>query len=114
MNAAAKVMSQTRIFQGDYKALSASVSLRILFILIALFFVSAISVVYVTHLNRVTYSQLEQAQYKAHQLQLQWGKLLLEQASLEAPARVQRISEKKLHMHLPQKKVTLHLNSSST
>lgn len=109
MNAAAKVIAQSQIFQGDVSALRLSAPLSMVLFLVLLLFLSALSVVYVTNLNRTTHSQLEQAQHQAHELHLQWGNLLLEQASLATPSRVQRLSEAKLHMHLPRKKITIYL-----
>ena len=72
---------------------------------------SAVAVVYVTNLHRLTFSQLQVEEQQSHQLQLQWGQLLLEQASLATPGRVQELAEEKLHMTLPSNKETIILRA---
>jgi cell division protein FtsL len=104
MNAAAKVIHQSGVFQGQWVNMHLSKRVCLQTVLVILMLISALAVVYVTNLHRITYSKLELAEERKHQLQLQWGQLLLEQASLATPARVEELATEKLHMVLPANK----------
>lgn len=106
MNAAAKVIHQSSVFQGQWLNMISHVSKQVYLqtILMVLMLLSALAVVYVTNMHRVTFSKLELAEQRTHELQLQWGQLLLEQASLATPARVEQLATEKLHMVLPLNK----------
>lgn len=98
MNAAAKYINQSSFFHGQLAGIRMS-SMNIFQIgLVIALLISSLAVVTVTNMHRVTISQLEIAESKSHQLELKWGKLLLEQASLAAPARVEEIATNKLDM----------------
>ena len=101
MNAAAKVIHQSSLFQGEWSKLNISKWFFMQAVLLLLVLSSALSVVYLINVHRVTCSQMQVEAQKMHQLQLQWGQLLLEQASLAAPARVERIAATKLRMVFP-------------
>ncbi|WP_454785164.1 cell division protein FtsL [Legionella sp. WA2024007413] len=101
MNAAAKVINQGTLFNGQLADMHMSKSLYMLIILLVAVLVSALAVVYSTNSYRVTLSKVEQQEQLTHYLQLQWGQLLLEQASLATPARVEELATEKLQMVLP-------------
>ncbi|QMT59625.1 cell division protein FtsL [Legionella sp. PC997] len=101
MNAAAKVINQGTLFNGQLADMHMSKSLYMLIILLVAVLVSALAVVYSTNSYRVTLSKVEQQEQLTHYLQLQWGQLLLEQASLATPARVEELATGKLQMVLP-------------
>ena len=101
MNAAARDLSQSNLFQGDWSNLRVSAAWWFKTLLLLAVLVSALAVVYVTNLHRTTLSQLEAAEQQANRLQLQWGQLLLEEASQANSSRVQRVAEQKLRMCLP-------------
>lgn len=108
MNAAAKMIHQSNIFSGQVAdiRLSKPFCLQVVLLLSVLF--SALAVIYSTNVYREAFVQLQQTKDSSHELKLHWGQLLLEQASLETPARVQRLAEEKLNMVLPKgKKVYL-------
>ncbi|MCH9689045.1 MAG: cell division protein FtsL [Gammaproteobacteria bacterium] len=110
MNAAAKMIQQSSVFQGHGKIqLSTAMCLQITLLFFVL--MSALSVVYVINLHRVTCGQMQMADQKAHRLQLQWGQLLLEQASLATPARVERLAKDKLQMVFPTHEKTFALRA---
>lgn len=109
MNAAAKVINQGTLFNGQLADMHMSKSLYMLILLVIAVLVSALSVVYSTNSYRSTFSQVEQQEQQTHYLQLQWGQLLLEQASLATPARVEELAEEKLNMVLPTTKNTFWL-----
>lgn len=109
MNAAAKMIHQSNFFSGHLADIRLSKGLWFHLILLLSLLMSSLSVIYITNLHRVTFSQLQHEEQKGHQLQLQWGQLLLEQASLATPARVQELATEKLHMGLPMNKQTFIL-----
>ncbi len=109
MNAAAKVINQSNFFSGQLSDLRLSKQLCMQMALVFAVLVSALAVIYITNLHRLTFSQLQSDEQQTHQLQLQWGQLLLEQASLATPARVQHLAAEKLHMMLPTDKQTIIL-----
>lgn len=111
MNAAAKVINQGNLFNGQLADMHMSKSIYLLIVLLISVLVSAFAVVYSTNAYRYTFSQVEQEEQQAHFLQLQWGQLLLEQASLATPARVQELAIDKLKMSLPTAKNTYLLHA---
>lgn len=110
MNAAAKVINQSNIFHGHLAEMQMSKSAYMLILLMAAVLISALGVIYSTNSYRSTFSQVQQEEQQAHLLQLQWGQLLLEQASLATPARVQELAIDKLGMVFPDTKNTFLLH----
>jgi cell division protein FtsL len=104
MNAAARVINQGTLFNGQLADMQMSKSLYLLMLLLVTVLISALAVVYSTNSYRVTLSQVEQQEQLGHYLQVQWGQLLLEQASLATPARVEELAIDKLQMALPSSK----------
>ncbi|MFC3907860.1 cell division protein FtsL [Legionella dresdenensis] len=111
MNAAARAINQSNLFNGQLSAMRLSGQVCLLLTLLLAVLVSAIVVVYTTNEQRSSFSQLQQLEQQMNQLQLQWGQLLLEQASLATPARVEAMAVKELRMHLPADKETFVLQS---
>lgn len=111
MNTAAKVIQQGSLFQGQWMKVRFSNWVFLQAGLLFLVLVSALSVVYVINLHRVTCSQMQAADQTTHHLQLQWGQLLLEQASLATPARVEALAKEKLHMVFPAHNKTFVLRA---
>lgn len=111
MNAAARSINQSDFFHGHMSNIRPSRALCLHIALLVAVLVSALSVVYTTNVHRLVLSQLEQAEQQAHQLKLQWGQLLLEQASLARPSRVQQLATDKLNMVLPVNKQTFVLRA---
>ena len=111
MNTAAKVIQQSSLFQGQWAKVQFSKWLLLQVGLLFFVLMSALSVVYVINLHRVTCGQTQIADQKAHHLQLQWGQLLLEQASLVTPARVETLAKEKLHMVFPSHEKTFVLRA---
>jgi cell division protein FtsL len=110
MNAAAKVINQGNLFNGQLADMHMSKSIYMLIILLIAVLVSALGVIYTTNSYRSTFSQVQQEEQQTHHLQLQWGQLLLEQSSLATPARVQEFATEKLRMTLPTAKNTYLLH----
>lgn len=111
MNAAAKVINQHSVFHGHLGKMHVSKYFYLQMTLLFSVLFSALAIVYVTNLTRISCSQLQIMEQEAHQLQLQWGKLLLEQASLTTPDRVADRASDELHMILPANKQAFVLRS---
>lgn len=111
MNAAAKVINQSNLFNGHLADMHMSKSIYLLIVLLTAVLLSALAVIYSTNSYRSTFNQLQQEEQQTHFLQLQWGQLLLEQASLATPARVQELASEQLGMTLPTAKNTFLLHA---
>jgi cell division protein FtsL len=107
MNAAAKALHQSSFFHGHLSEIRFSLMQWLQIILFLSVLMNALVVVYTTNQYRMNLSQLEHANYEANTLQLQWGQLLLEQASMSAPSRVQERAEDVLKMVTPNTKQTV-------
>lgn len=110
MNAAARVINQGTLFNGQLANMHMSKSLYLLIFLLIAVLISAFAVVYSTNSYRSTFSLVEQEEIQSNQLQLQWGQLLLEQSSLATPARVEELAREQLKMILPNAKNTYILH----
>lgn len=111
MNAAARVINQSNLFNGQLADMHMSKSFYMLITMLAAVLISALAVIYSTNSYRSTFSLLEQEEQQSHRLELQWGQLLLEQASLATPARVEELAISKLNMALPTAKNTFLLHA---
>jgi len=67
-------------------------------ILLLLIVVSALSVVYVKHENRMLYTQLRDLQKQRDLMDVDWGRLQLEQSTWATHSRVDNIARKRLAM----------------
>lgn len=72
--------------------------------LLCLLVMSAVAVVYVSHLNRHAFSEFQAALQQRDSLDIEWGQLLLEQSALAQHARVEQIAIKRLAMKAPNAK----------
>ena len=109
MNAAARQINQATIFHGNIGGLRLSKQLIMQLSMLLAILVSALMVVYSTNIHRETFTELQQAKKTEQMLQLRWGQLLLEQASLATPARVQALAAEKFQMVLPANNQTIIL-----
>lgn len=78
-----------------------AVSLRIA-VLWLLVVVSALAVAFVSHQCREKYGQLAAMEREANQLQVDYGKYLLEQSAWGSLQRIETMAAKNLQMHIPQ------------
>jgi cell division protein FtsL len=101
MNAAAKMIHQATLFNGQWTQLHMSKAMGLIMGLVMLLLFSGLAVTYSTNAYRLTFDQVQQAELERHNLELQRGQLLLEQASLATPARVAELAQEKLEMQLP-------------
>ena len=63
--------------------------------------VSAIGVVWSRYRSRVLFVELQGLERTRDALEIEWGRLQLEQAALAAPGRVEQVARQRLHMHVP-------------
>lgn len=69
--------------------------------LIALAVASALGVVAAQHQSRKLYTEYELQQSRAHQLEVEWGQLQLEQSTWAALSRIEPIARERLGMSEP-------------
>ena len=74
------------------------------YVLLALVVVSAFSVIYYTHVNRQTTSELELLFTQRDELDIEWRNLLLEQNSLAEHSAIESKAKKLLKMKRPDAK----------
>lgn len=79
-------------------------------ILLIITFVSAISVVYVKHYNRKLFVELQQLEKQRDDMEVEWGKLQLEQNTWATHARIERIAREKLQMTTPKSEDIIYIN----
>ncbi len=72
-------------------------------LLLLLVVTAALSVVTSQHQARKLFIELQQEKEHARQMEVEWGQLQLEQSTLAAPARVEKIASRQLQMQLPTK-----------
>ena len=62
---------------------------------------SGLGVVYASHVSRQRLNVLQQLEQDRNDLQVEWGKLLLEQSSLVAQGKVESVAVSELGMQMP-------------
>lgn len=65
--------------------------------------VSALAAVYAVHRNRLLFVELQQLKQQRDALNVEWGRLQLEESAWGAQARVEQIAREKLNMHRPKR-----------
>ena len=93
MNAAAKIIQQGDFFSGHLSALEWNKGTQAIVSLLLAVIISALTVVYVTNENRLSYIELQQLEQQAHAMRLHSGQLLLEQASLATSERKEAVEQ---------------------
>jgi len=70
-------------------------------LLVILLITTAIGMVYTKHKNRKLFIELQSLQLERDDMNTEWGKLQLEQATWGAHGRIEQFARKKLRMDLP-------------
>lgn len=73
----------------------------LIYCLLFIVVISAFSVIYFTHMNRQTTSELEQLLTQRDELDIEWRNLLIEQNSLSEHSAIETKAEKQLKMERP-------------
>ena len=76
-------------------------------LLAAAVLVSAISVVYVKHIGRAQFVELQKLEAKRDGLNEEWGRLLIELGTYTTPGRVEYEARKRLKMIVPTADMTV-------
>ncbi|MGB0213131.1 cell division protein FtsL [Algiphilus sp.] len=76
-------------------------------LLMAAVVVSAVTVVWSTHAYRGLVSEVEVLRAKQHQLDVEFGQLQLEEASLAHPGRIDEAARSELGMQLPDNRTVV-------
>lgn len=74
---------------------------RTLLILWPLLLITAVGVVYTTHLCRQLYTELSALQQEESRLQVEWGQYLLEQSAWASLSRIESTAATQLGMRVP-------------
>ncbi len=77
-------------------------SLASALLLLTLVLFSGLSVVYLTHRDRVLFNELQVLRDQANKLDIQWGQLLIEQSTLGVGGRVEQRATELLGMQIPE------------
>ena len=70
---------------------------------------SAISVIYSKHQSRKLFVELQKLDKQIDELNIDWGRLQLEQSTWSSHGRVEEIARNKLHMTLPKANEILYI-----
>ena len=70
---------------------------------------SAISVIYSKHQSRKLFVELQKLEKQIDGLDIEWGRLQLEQSTWSSQERVEKIARKKLHMTLPKANEVIYI-----
>ncbi|HET7306710.1 MAG TPA: cell division protein FtsL [Gammaproteobacteria bacterium] len=65
--------------------------------------VSAVAVISAVHRNRTLFAELQQLRQQRDKLNVEWGKLQLEESTWATHARIEQVARDKLGMRMPQK-----------
>jgi len=74
---------------------------RLNVLLLLLIIACALGLVTSQHKARKLFVDLQYEKERAQQMDVEWGKLQLEQSTLVMPARVEKLARQQLQMHLP-------------
>lgn len=110
MNAAARLVHQHVLTRHLVYAHFMTKQQLGMMLLVLSVLVSALSVVYVTHLNRTLYADYEHNIIEQNHLTVQRGQLLLERSTWMMQARIQQIAEKQLNMIVPDHNKTVMIH----
>ena len=69
--------------------------------------VSAIAVVEAKHESRKRFSELQMLEKQRDQMDVEWGRLQLEQGTWSSHSRIDRIAHKRLNMRVPEAEATV-------
>src|SRR5262245_50065089 len=101
MNAAARLVHQSGLSRHLIMAHLFTRKQIVIIILALAVLLSALGIIYVTHVTRVLHATYQHNLAERHHLHVQQGQLLLERSTWMMQARIQQIAESKLSMVIP-------------
>jgi len=107
MNAAARLAHQNILTRQLVLTYRLSKNQMMLFILSLFVVMSALGIVYVTHVTRLIHANYQQQLTEQNKLYMQNSQLLLERSTLMMQSKVERIAEQDLGMMVPNNKAVV-------
>ncbi len=74
---------------------------RAVAVLLVLVLASAMAVVYVRHLSRVELDELQRLQRQRDDINIEWGRLQLEQSTFATHSKIEQVARERLGMVVP-------------
>jgi len=84
-------------------------TLMVTALLVALVLASAIAVIYSKHESRKLFVQLQMLHKQVDEINVEWGRLQLEQSAWSSHGRIEKIARNKLNMKLPKADEILYI-----
>ncbi len=78
--------------------------------MVLLVMISAIANVYAKHESRKSFTELQVLTSERDRLEVEWGKLQIEQSTWSTYARVEQLARKQMHMRIPDPGQTMLLS----
>jgi len=78
-------------------------------VLIVAIMSSAVSVIYSKHQSRKLFVELQKLEKQIDELNIEWGRLQLEQSTWSSHGRIEKIARNKLHMTLPKANEVIYI-----
>ena len=78
--------------------------------MVLLVMISAIANVYAKHESRNSFTELQVLTSERDRLEVEWGKLQIEQSTWSTYARVEQLARKQMHMRIPDPGQTMLLS----
>ena len=75
--------------------------LMMLLLLLVMVIGSALGVIYAKHQSRLLFGDLQKLQVERDQLNIEWGRLQLEQSAWATHSRIEELARKRLNMVVP-------------
>jgi len=88
---------------GPFTNVIISKPLMVCALLFVLVLAQSLAIIYTKQHKRILHANLQSLYALRDKLQVEWSQLLLEQGTLEADARVERMARKQLDMVVPEK-----------
>ena len=101
MNAIAKAIVQNLELEGRFTSVGVFLSNLRIFVLIVMVIVSALALIYVKDLNRRLFIDSQNLQQVNSEMNIYYGRLLLEQGVWSAQERIQVVATNSLNMVIP-------------
>jgi len=83
--------------------------LAVVAVLIVVIMSSAVSVIYSKHQSRKLFVELQKLEKQIDELNIEWGRLQLEQSTWSSHGRIEKIARNKLHMTLPKANEVIYI-----
>ncbi len=109
MNAAARALHQTNLFQGDFSSVNFVKRHSLMIFLWMIVSGSALSIIYLRHIERQYIGQLEKVEAKLTKAKLIEGQLLLEKSMWTSPSRINKIASEQLNMLPARSKAVIYI-----